>query len=111
MHTSVKNHPVARDRQRLPKRMPDVFSLRVHSGTARPNAGAYTSDMELASIKFIIAMLWVLAVAIAGIAGHSDSLSSWAFLVGVAIVPPLVMMWRWSDPRQTMSEAIQEALR
>jgi hypothetical protein len=32
-----------------------------------------------------------------------------AHLTGVAVVPPLVMMWRWNDPRQTMSETIQHA--
>lgn len=67
--------------------------------------------MELTSIKAVIAMLWVSAVSILGIAGNVDSLSSWTVLAGVAVVPPLIMMWRWNDPRQTMSEAIQEALR
>jgi hypothetical protein len=67
--------------------------------------------MQLVSIKPIIAMLWVSAAFIMGIAGNSDSFSSWAVLTGVAVVPPLVMMWRWNDPRQTMSESIQEALR
>jgi hypothetical protein len=67
--------------------------------------------MQLVSIKPVIAMLWVSAAFIVGIAGNFDSLSSWAVLTGVAVVPPLVMMWRWNDPRQTMSEAIQEALR
>ena len=83
----------------------------MHSGTARSNAGAYTRNMQLASIKPIIAMLWVSAVVILGIAGNLDSLSSWAVLAAVAVVPPLVMMWRWNDPRQTMSETIQEARR
>lgn len=67
--------------------------------------------MELTSIKPVIAMLWVSAVSIVGIAGNVDSLSSWTVLAGVAVVPPLIMMWRWNAPRQTMSEAIQEALR
>jgi hypothetical protein len=67
--------------------------------------------MQLASIKPIVAMLWVLAALVIGIAGNVDSLSSWTVLAGVAVVPPLVMMWRWNDPRQTMSESVQEALR
>jgi hypothetical protein len=67
--------------------------------------------MQLVSIKPVIAMLWVSATFIIGIAGNLDSFSSWAVLTGVAVVPPLVMMWRWNDPRQTMSESIQEALR
>ena len=38
-------------------------------------------------------------------------ISIWTVLAGVAVVPPLVMMWRWNDPRQTMSESIPEAVR
>jgi hypothetical protein len=56
-------------------------------------------------------MLSVLAAFIIGIAGSLNSLSSWAIPTGAAVVPPLVMMWRWNDPHQTMSESIQEALR
>jgi len=66
--------------------------------------------MQLLPIKLIIAILWVSAVSVVGIARNADSFSSWTLLAGVAIVPPLVMMWRWHDPRQSMSESIQEAL-
>lgn len=84
---------------------------RVHSGTARFNAGTYTSNMQLVSIRPIVAMLWVSAACVIGLAGNLDSFSSWTVLTGVAVVPPLVMMRRWNHPRQTMSETIQEALR
>ena len=67
--------------------------------------------MQLLSIKPVIAILWVSATFIIGIAGNLDSFSSWAVLTGVAVVPPLVMMWQWNDVHQTMSESIQEALR
>jgi hypothetical protein len=66
--------------------------------------------MQLVSIKAIVAMLWVSTVSIVGIAG-SLNFPSWAVLAAVAVIPPLVMMWRWNDPCQTMSETIQEALR
>jgi hypothetical protein len=56
--------------------------------------------MQLVSLKPVI-----------GIARHLDSFAGWAFLTGVAVVPPLVVMWRWNDPRPTMSESIQEVLR
>jgi hypothetical protein len=65
--------------------------------------------MQLLSIKSVVAILWVSAMFIIGIARNVDSFSSWAVLTGVAVVPPLVMMWRWNDPHQTMSESIQEA--
>jgi len=67
--------------------------------------------MQLVSTKAIIAMLWISMVLILGIALNMHSFSSWNVLAGVAIVPLLVMMWRWNDPRQTMSESIQEARR
>jgi hypothetical protein len=67
--------------------------------------------MQLLSLKPVIAILWVSATFIIGIAGNLDSFSSWAVLTGVAVVPPLVMMWRWHDPDQTMSESIHEAFK
>ena len=67
--------------------------------------------MQLLSIKRVIAILWVSAMCIIGIAAGLGSFSSWAVLAGIAVVPPLVMMWLWNDPHQTMSESIQEARR
>jgi Flp pilus assembly protein TadB len=67
--------------------------------------------MQLVSIKAVIGMLWVSTVTVVGIAGNLNSVTSWIVLAVVAVVPPLVVMWRWNDPRQTMSESIQEALR
>jgi hypothetical protein len=67
--------------------------------------------MRLISSERVTALLWVSAVFMVGIAGNVNSFSSWAVLMGVAVVPPLVMMWRWHDARQTMSESVQEALR
>jgi hypothetical protein len=74
-------------------------------------AGAYTRNMQLLSIKPIIAMLWVSAAFVIGIAGNVESFSGRTLLASIAVVPPLVMIWRWNDPGQTMSESIQEALR
>ena len=85
--------------------------LRVRSGTAPFSAAPYTLNMQLQSIKATVAAAWVSAVCTAGIAGHLQSLSGWTVLAGVAFLPPLVMMWQWNNPRQTMSESIQEARR
>jgi hypothetical protein len=67
--------------------------------------------MQLDSIKATVATVWVSAVCTAGIAGSVKTLSGWTVLAGVAVLPPLVMMWRWNNPGQTISESIQEALR
>ena len=66
--------------------------------------------MQLSSIKTAIALIWVSTIAVAGLAGNFSSLSSWAILAIVALTPPIVMMWCWSDPAPSMSEAIQKAL-
>ena len=79
-------------------------------GTARFEAGAYTVNMQRVSIKAVMATLWVFAVTIAGIAVNVNSFLLWTVLAAVAIVPPIVMRW-WNEPRQSMSQSIQEALR
>lgn len=67
--------------------------------------------MQLMSIKPVIAILWMSAAFIIGFARNVDSFWSWTVLTAVAVVPPVVMMWRWNDPRETMSESIQDARR
>ena len=67
--------------------------------------------MQLDSIKTTVTAIWIVAVCTAGIAGNLRSLWGWTILAGLAVLPPLVMMWRWKDPRPTMSESIQKALR
>ena len=71
----------------------------------------YTFNMQLDSITATVTAVWISAVCSAGIAANVRLLSGWAGLAGLAVLPPLVMRWRLNDPRQSMSEAIQEALR
>ena len=86
-------------------------AVSVHLGTARFDAGAYTGNMNRVSIKAVIAMLWVVAVTIVGIVGNVNSLLLWTVLATVALLPPVLIVRRWSEPRQSMSQSIQEALR
>ena len=67
--------------------------------------------MQLSSIKLAVAVAWVLAVCVAGLAASLSSLSGWTVLAGVVVLPPIVMMWRWNDPLQLVSERIQESRR
>lgn len=67
--------------------------------------------MQSRSIKTVSAATWMFAVGIGGVIANLNSRASWAALVGIAIVPPLVMMRLWKDPPQTMSESIQDARR
>lgn len=95
----------------LARRLEQRVDVSVHLGTARFEAGAYTGHMNRTSIKVVIAMLWVVAVTIAGIVENVNSLVLWTVLVAVALLPLVVIMRWWSKPRQSMSESIQEALR
>jgi hypothetical protein len=67
--------------------------------------------MQLSSIKIGVAVAWILAVCVAGIAANLSSLSGWTVLAGVVVLPPIVMMWRSNDRPQLVSESIQEARR
>jgi hypothetical protein len=71
----------------------------------------YTLGMPLESIKALIAAVWVSAIWTAGTAGNVRSVSQWTVLVGLAVVPPLITLWRWNEHRPTMSEIIHEARR
>jgi hypothetical protein len=55
--------------------------------------------MQLVSLKWVLASVWVSAALIAGIALNLNSVTSWTVLAGVTVIPPVVMMWRWNAPR------------
>lgn len=67
--------------------------------------------MTLQHMRVTLAVLWVLAVGVAGIAADVVSLSGWTILAGVALIPPVVLLKFWNRPPKTLSESIQEALR
>jgi len=67
--------------------------------------------MRLNTIKAMVTAVWVFALCAAGLALNVESLSGWIVLSALAMLPPIVMMWRWNDPPATMSEIIQEARR
>ena len=67
--------------------------------------------MQLVSLKAVLGAAWVSAVLLAGIAGNLNMIVNWPVLVGVAFLPLVVMLWRWNDPGQILSESIQEARR
>lgn len=67
--------------------------------------------MQIQTIKAAMATLWVSGVWAAGIASSVSSLPQWTMLATVGILPPLVLLWYWTVPAQSTSEAIQEVLR
>jgi hypothetical protein len=65
--------------------------------------------MTLKNTKATIAAAWVLAVGAAGLLAGVTSSSSWLALAGLAIAPSIVLMRFWND-HQTMSQSIQRVL-
>jgi hypothetical protein len=86
-------------------------ALSVRLCTGRFSLAGYGRPMHLHSLKPVLATICVSAAVIAVLTGNINSLTSWAVLAGVGLLPPLVLMWRWNDPGQTLSESIQEARR
>jgi HD-like signal output (HDOD) protein len=50
-----------------------------------------------------VAAAWILAAGLIGLVGNVTSVGAAVMVLGFGLVPPIVMMLRWSDPRQTPS--------
>ena len=71
----------------------------------------YGCGMQPTSLNAVLATVCVSAALIAGLTGNFDSLSDWAVLAGIAVLPPAVLIWRWNAPGQPMCVSIQEPRR
>jgi hypothetical protein len=67
--------------------------------------------MTLQRIKLLTIAAWILAIGAASLILGVTSSSGWIALAALAIVPPIVMLFFWKLPDQTMSQSIQEELR
>jgi len=67
--------------------------------------------MQLGHLKTAFAVVWILAAGIAGLMANLTSPLSWAAVMAVALLPPVVVMLRWRAADKSLSESIQEALR
>jgi hypothetical protein len=67
--------------------------------------------MTHTSIKFAVAVGWLLAIGAAGVLADVTSPSGWILIALGAVGPPVAMLRYWRDPDQTMSESIQKAIR
>ena len=63
--------------------------------------------MQLISPNAVLAAVCVSAL-IAALTGKVSSLSDWAVLAGIAVLPPAVLMWRSNASGQLMPVGIQE---
>ena len=65
--------------------------------------------MQLERIKWIAAGAWVIAAVVVGLLVPDLTWQMWAAFIALAVVPPLALLFWWTDPAQTMSETISEA--
>jgi drug/metabolite transporter (DMT)-like permease len=66
--------------------------------------------MQRPYLKIVLAVVWVFAVAVLGYAVGPQSLSAWVAFVALAVLPPLVTLYFWKAPPESLSESIQKAL-
>ena len=67
--------------------------------------------MHLRRYQTVLAGIWILAISVAAIAAGVRSVSTFAFVAVVAVLPLVVMQLLWHDPPETMSESIHQARR
>lgn len=67
--------------------------------------------MQLQRAKTTFAVVWVSLAVLVGLLGSVRSVFGLIVLAGVGLLPPLVMLLRWNDPPQTLSESIDKARR
>ena len=61
--------------------------------------------------RVVAAAAWVLTTGLIGVLTGASSVGAVAFLVGCGLVPPLLMLYGWREPPQTLTESIRKALR
>ncbi len=83
----------------------------MHSGTARPLMHRYSDDMKREHTKTVVVGAWVLAWTVMALSANVSSASGWILVVGPGLLPPLMLLWLWRPPAQTISESIREVLR
>ena len=66
--------------------------------------------MQLQYIKMTVAALWVLSAVVTGIA-IDPSWNVGVALAAFGLLPPLAILFFWTDPAQTLSESIREGRR
>ncbi len=66
--------------------------------------------MQLERIKWAITAAWVTAAVVLGLFVRGNlTWQIWAAFIALAVLPPLALLFWWTDPSETMSEAISAA--
>ena len=65
--------------------------------------------MQLERIKWFVVGAWMISAVILALVVRDLNWQIWAALIALAVLPPLALLYWWTDPAQTMSESISEA--
>ena len=65
--------------------------------------------MQLERIKWVVAGIWMIAAIVLGLFVRDVTWQMWTAFIALAVLPPLALLFWWTDPAQTMSETISEA--
>ena len=65
--------------------------------------------MQLERIKWVVTAAWMIAAAVLGLFVHDLTWQMWVAFIALAVLPPAALLFWWTDPAETMSEAIHEA--
>jgi len=71
----------------------------------------YARVMQLERIKWALTGTWVMAAVILGLFVRDLTWQIWAAFIALAVLPPLALLFWWTDPAPTMSESISEVSR
>ena len=66
--------------------------------------------MHLEHMNAPIIVGWVLSLAAMAVSLNVSSATAWLLLVGVALLPPMMLLGIWRLPVRTMTESIREVL-
>jgi membrane protein implicated in regulation of membrane protease activity len=67
--------------------------------------------MQLERVKAGFTAAWVTAAVVLGLLIRDLPWQVWVAFVAVTVLPPVALLFWWTDPAQTMSETINEARR
>jgi hypothetical protein len=67
--------------------------------------------MHLEEAKAALAPIWILTAGIVGILGNVTSVRGGALVLGFGLIPPILMMLRWSPAAQPTPMSVRSSTR
>jgi len=67
--------------------------------------------MQLERIKNVVIGVWLVAAVIVGLFVRNVTWQMWVAFIALSVLPPLALLFWWTEPAQTLSETISDARR